>query len=153
MHCIVSRLASISRVGKGIALEQGLSTRVSGPGSVRTVLSRAQDVLLDTLQHQLDAAIVAPTGGRGDAIREFACKAEEVHVTLRKHLRKEEEQLFPLVLQHFTFREQADLVVRRCRRAVVRCASVACLCAAKADAVVEIVPESWLMRARVEKSR
>jgi hypothetical protein len=78
----------------------------------------AQDLLLDNLQLQLDAAIAAPAGSRADAIHEFTCKAEEVHVTLQKHLRKEEEQLFPLVLQHFTFQEQADLVV--CPRLILR---------------------------------
>ena len=31
---------------------------------------------------------------------------EEIHTTLRKHLAKEEEQLFPLLLQHFTHAEQ-----------------------------------------------
>ena len=31
---------------------------------------------------------------------------EEIHTTLRKHLAKEEEQLFPLLLEHFTYAEQ-----------------------------------------------
>ena len=39
--------------------------------------------------------------------RQIVCKVEEVHTTLRKHLAKEEEQLFPLLLQHFTHAEQA----------------------------------------------
>lgn len=37
---------------------------------------------------------------------------EEVHTSLRKHLAKEEEQLLPLLLQHFTYAEQAELVVQ-----------------------------------------
>ena len=39
--------------------------------------------------------------------RQLVCKVEEIHTTLRKHLAKEEEQLFPLLLQHFTHSEQA----------------------------------------------
>jgi zinc finger protein-like protein len=37
---------------------------------------------------------------------------EEVHRTLKKHLAKEEEQLVPLLLQHFSFAEQAALVAQ-----------------------------------------
>ena len=37
-------------------------------------------------------------------------KVEEVHTTLRNHLAKEEHQLFPLLLQHFSDSEQAELV-------------------------------------------
>lgn len=70
-----------------------------------------QDLLLDNLQHLLDTAISAEAAEKEAVVRELVCKVEEVHVTLQKHLRKEEEQLFPLVLQHFTFEEQADLVV------------------------------------------
>lgn len=37
---------------------------------------------------------------------------EEISTTLRKHLRKEEEQLLPLLLAHFTTGEQAELVAQ-----------------------------------------
>ena len=38
---------------------------------------------------------------------------EEIHTTLRKHLAKEEEQLLPLLVQHFTpqVRSQGEGVV------------------------------------------
>lgn len=45
-------------------------------------------------------------------IRLLACKVEEIHTTLRKHLAKEEEQLLPLLLRHFSFGEQAELVAQ-----------------------------------------
>jgi zinc finger-like protein len=45
-------------------------------------------------------------------LRELARKVEEVHTTLRKHLAKEEHQLLPLLLQHFAFTEQAELVAQ-----------------------------------------
>lgn len=37
---------------------------------------------------------------------------EEITTTLRKHLRKEEEQLLPLLLAHFSTAEQAELVAQ-----------------------------------------
>ena len=33
-------------------------------------------------------------------------QVQEIHTTLHKHLAKEEEQLLPLLLQHFTHAEQ-----------------------------------------------
>lgn len=44
--------------------------------------------------------------------RTLVCKVEEIHTTLTKHLAKEEEQLLPLLLQHFTASEQAELVAQ-----------------------------------------
>ena len=43
---------------------------------------------------------------------------EEIHTTLRKHLAKEEEQLFPLLLQHFTHAEQVSWLCLRSAAAV-----------------------------------
>lgn len=37
-------------------------------------------------------------------------KVEQIHTTVRKHLAKEEEQLFPLLLANFSHMEQAQLV-------------------------------------------
>jgi hypothetical protein len=44
--------------------------------------------------------------------RELICKVAEIHITLRKHLAKEEAQLLPLLLQHFSAAEQAELVAQ-----------------------------------------
>jgi hypothetical protein len=74
-----------------------------------------QDFLLDCLQDLLAAVIRASSSDRIKLMREFVCKVDEVSVTLQKHLRKEEEQLFPLLLMHFSFEEQAELVVRSCQ--------------------------------------
>lgn len=49
-----------------------------------------------------------PAGKR----RTLICKVEEIHTTLRKHLAKEEEQLLPLLLLHFSSAEQAELVAQ-----------------------------------------
>jgi zinc finger-like protein len=48
------------------------------------------------------------------ARRKLICKVEEIHTTLKKHLAKEEEQLLPLLLQHFTYEEQAELIAQVC---------------------------------------
>ena len=40
------------------------------------------------------------------------CKVEEIHTTLRKHLAKEEEQLLPLLVSHFSYDEQAELIAQ-----------------------------------------
>jgi hypothetical protein len=44
--------------------------------------------------------------------RELICKVAEIHITIRKHLAKEEAQLLPLLLQHFSAAEQAELVAQ-----------------------------------------
>jgi zinc finger-like protein len=79
----------------------------------------AQGHLLEELSGLLSAALsgAAPSaapapGGRGATVRQLARKVEEVHTTLGKHLAKEEEQLLPLLLRHFSFREQAALVAQ-----------------------------------------
>ncbi len=44
--------------------------------------------------------------------RSMGLQVEEITTTLRKHLRKEEEQLLPLLLAHFSTAEQAELVAQ-----------------------------------------
>ncbi len=44
--------------------------------------------------------------------RRLTCKVEEINTTLKKHLSKEEEQLLPLLLRHFSHSEQAELVAQ-----------------------------------------
>jgi hypothetical protein len=72
----------------------------------------AQERLFEQLMQLLAAALAGPAAGRGAAVRRLSCKAEEIHTTLRKHLAKEEEQLFPLLLAHFSAAEQAELVAQ-----------------------------------------
>lgn len=53
-----------------------------------------------------------PTPDARCSCRELICKVAEIHITLRKHLAKEEAQLLPLLLQHFSAAEQAELVAQ-----------------------------------------
>ncbi|GMH35139.1 hypothetical protein BSKO_03007 [Bryopsis sp. KO-2023] len=64
--------------------------------------------LLQMLRETMSARGAAVTA----AIREFVCKMGEVRITLMKHLAKEEEQLFPLLLEHFSYTEQAELIAQ-----------------------------------------
>lgn len=79
--------------------------------------------MLSKAQTACDAVLApATTAGANDetnafaacsaTLRELARKVEEVHTTLRKHLAKEEHQLLPLLLKHFAFVEQAELVAQ-----------------------------------------
>lgn len=45
-------------------------------------------------------------------LRDLVCKVEEVRSTLTRHLAKEEKQLFPLLQQHFSHTEQAELIAQ-----------------------------------------
>ena len=73
---------------------------------------QAQERLFEQLMQLLATATAGPAGARCGALRQLSCKAEEIHTTLRKHLAKEEEQLFPLLLAHFSVAEQAELVAQ-----------------------------------------
>ena len=52
------------------------------------------------------AASCEDVADAGNALRTLACKVEQIHTTLRKHLRKEEDQLLPLLLANFSTAEQ-----------------------------------------------
>jgi zinc finger protein-like protein len=54
----------------------------------------------------LNAALGQAAEQRAGIVQQLVCKSEEIHTTLRKHLAKEEEQLFPLLLRHFSHAEQ-----------------------------------------------
>lgn len=71
-----------------------------------------EERLFEQLVTLIATALAATGAPRGEAVRELVCKVEEVHTTLRKHLRKEEEQLLPLLLHHFTVDEQAQLIAQ-----------------------------------------
>ena len=93
-------------------------------GSLRVAQSKVRNVtfgymvehedeerLFDELATLLAGALDAPAGAaREGAVRAFLLKAEQIHTTVGKHLAKEEEQLLPLLLQHFSPRAQARLV-------------------------------------------
>lgn len=66
-----------------------------------------QERLIEQLSQAVSAAMLAEGKQKRAAIRQLMCKVQEIRTTLLKHLAKEEEQLFPLLLKHFTYSEQA----------------------------------------------
>lgn len=69
-----------------------------------------QERLFEQLVQLINNTMAASGKQKRAAIRQLVCKVQEIQTTLLKHLSKEEEQLFPLLLQHFTFAEQVGHV-------------------------------------------
>ena len=65
-----------------------------------------QERLFEQLSQLISSALSAQGKQRRAVLRQLVCKAGEIQTTLLKHLAKEEEQLFPLLLQHFSHTEQ-----------------------------------------------
>ena len=78
-------------------------------GYTRASAIPPQERLFEQLLQLISATMHAGSDARArrSLLRQLGCKAQEVTTTLLKHLAKEEEQLFPLLLQHFSYAEQA----------------------------------------------
>jgi len=85
-----------------------LDAKVKNVTSAYSVEHEDEERLFEQLSALLSIAVRQDGKQRAATLRQLECKIEEVHITLRKHLAKEEEQLFPLLLKHFTFAEQVD---------------------------------------------
>lgn len=85
-----------------------LDAKVKNVTSAYSVEHEDEERLFEQLSALLSIAVRQDGKQRAATLRQLECKIEEVHTTLRKHLAKEEEQLFPLLLKHFTFAEQVD---------------------------------------------
>ncbi|PNH05575.1 hypothetical protein TSOC_008134, partial [Tetrabaena socialis] len=89
-----------------------LDSKVRNVTLAYSIEHQDEEILFEQLNQLLSAALGEPEAQRKSTIRTLICKVEEIHTTLRKHLAKEEEQLLPLLLQHFTHAEQAELVAQ-----------------------------------------
>ena len=78
-----------------------------GRSEVKRRCCAVQERLLEQLSQVISAAMLAEGKQKRAAMRQLMCKVQEIHTTLLKHLAKEEEQLFPLLLKHFSYSEQA----------------------------------------------
>ena len=87
-----------------------LDAKVKNVTSAYSVEHEDEERLFEQLSALLSIAVRQDGRQRAATLRQLECKIEEVHTTLRKHLAKEEEQLFPLLLKHFTFAEQVDFL-------------------------------------------
>lgn len=114
-----------------------LDAKVKNVTLAYSVEHEDEERLFDQLTFLLVAALRQDGKERYATLRQLECKIEEVHTTLRKHLSKEEEQLLPLLLQHFTFAEQ----VRPCTLSTEPSAD---LFAAGSQALVLLCRQNWL---------
>jgi zinc finger protein-like protein len=90
-----------------------LEAKVKNVTTQYSIEHEDEEHLLGELSHLLTNAInQSLPESRTATLREFSRKAEAVHTTLAKHLGKEEEQLVPLLLSHFSHKEQAELVAQ-----------------------------------------
>ncbi|KAK9834239.1 hypothetical protein WJX84_003552, partial [Apatococcus fuscideae] len=89
-----------------------LECKVRNVTSAYTVEHEHEGGLFEQLTQLLALALEQKGKQRAATIRQLDCKVEEIHTTLRKHLAKEEGQLLPLLLEHFTHAEQAELVAQ-----------------------------------------
>lgn len=89
-----------------------LDSKVKNVTSAYSVEHEDEERLFEQLSGLMATALNQDGKKRAATLRQLECKIEEVHTTLKKHLAKEEEQLFPLLLKHFSFAEQAELVAQ-----------------------------------------
>ncbi|EFN52596.1 hypothetical protein CHLNCDRAFT_138627 [Chlorella variabilis] len=90
-----------------------LDSKVRNVTLAYSVEHEDEEHLFEQLNQLLSRALGEPEGKEQLAVvRLLARKVEEIHTTLRKHLRKEEEQLLPLLVAHFSTAEQAELVAQ-----------------------------------------
>ncbi|WIA20871.1 hypothetical protein OEZ85_005220 [Tetradesmus obliquus] len=89
-----------------------LDTKVKNVTSAYSVEHQDEEYLFEHLASLLASALAQDGAERAATVRKLICKIEEIHTTLRKHLAKEEAQLLPLLLQHFSHAEQAELVAQ-----------------------------------------
>ncbi|EFJ48814.1 hypothetical protein VOLCADRAFT_60154 [Volvox carteri f. nagariensis] len=93
-------------------LYPALDAKVRNVTLAYSIEHQDEEILFEQLSQLLTTALEESESKRKGTIRALICKVEEIHTTLRKHLAKEEEQLLPLLLQHFSFAEQAELVAQ-----------------------------------------
>jgi len=87
-----------------------LDSKVKNVTLAYSVEHEDEEHLFEQLTQLLAAALAQGESDRAATIRHLLEKVEQIHTTVRKHLAKEEEQLFPLLLANFSHMEQAQLV-------------------------------------------
>ncbi|KAL6749646.1 hypothetical protein V8C86DRAFT_973530 [Haematococcus lacustris] len=89
-----------------------LDAKVKNVTLAYSVEHQDEELLFEQLAQLISTAVDQQGAKRDATVRGLMCKVEEIHTTLKKHLAKEEEQLLPLLLKHFSFAEQAGLVAQ-----------------------------------------
>ncbi|GAB2280041.1 hypothetical protein Dimus_014679 [Dionaea muscipula] len=102
-----------------------LDIRVKNVARTYSLEHEGEGVLFDQLFEVLNSNMQTEESYR----RELACRAGALHTSISQHLSKEEEQVFPLLIEKFSFEEQASLVWQF-------------LCSIPVNMIVEFLP--WL---------
>ncbi|XP_057812774.2 zinc finger protein BRUTUS isoform X2 [Cryptomeria japonica] len=87
-----------------------LDTRVKNVALTYSLEHIGENDLFDHVFGLLNSALEHDNNGLLELRRELVSCTEAIRISLRQHMSKEEEQIFPLLTQHFSFREQASLV-------------------------------------------
>ncbi|KAG6554197.1 hypothetical protein Mapa_004113 [Marchantia paleacea] len=87
-----------------------LDLRVKNVAHAYSLEHQTESELFDQMFLLLTAALKEKGSAPMELRRELICCTEAIQTTLCQHLSKEEEQVFPLLMLHFNFQEQADLV-------------------------------------------
>ncbi|CAM6094029.1 unnamed protein product [Calypogeia fissa] len=87
-----------------------LDLRVKNVAHAYSLEHKVESDLFDQMFLLLTAALKEKGSAPMELRRELICCTEAIQTTLCQHFSKEEEQVFPLLMHHFSFEEQADLV-------------------------------------------
>ncbi|XP_024528341.1 zinc finger protein BRUTUS isoform X2 [Selaginella moellendorffii] len=87
-----------------------LDLRVKNVAHSYSLEHQVEGNLFEQLFELLNAVLAVKDDGLKESIRNVVCCTEALLTTLVQHLCKEEEQVFPLLVKHFTYDEQAALV-------------------------------------------
>ncbi|KAF8390297.1 hypothetical protein HHK36_024822 [Tetracentron sinense] len=88
---------------------QALDLRVRNVVSTYSLEHRSMDDLLDSVFDCLNV-LLEDGGNLSKPFQELVLRTGTIQKSICQHMLKEEEQVFPLLMQHFSFKEQASLV-------------------------------------------
>lgn len=87
-----------------------LDMRVKNVAHAYCLEHKGESDLFDQVFELLNSALKDSDHGSVKLRRELVCCTEAIQTSLCQHMSKEEEQVFPLLIQQFSFEEQAALV-------------------------------------------
>lgn len=87
-----------------------LDRRVKNVAPTYSLEHKGENDLFDEVFELLNSTVKCKDNGPLKLSQDLVCCTEAIHTSLFQHMSKEEKQVFPLLRQHFSFREQASLV-------------------------------------------
>ncbi|MCO5569786.1 hypothetical protein L7F22_023501 [Adiantum nelumboides] len=87
-----------------------LDSRVKNVAKTYSLEHKEESDMFNQVLELLNIALKEKANTSTKLRRELICRTEAIQTTLCKHMSKEEEQVLPLLIQHFSIHEQAGLV-------------------------------------------